>query len=210
MKTDDLCVYWSHLYHITAEINLHSIRKAQMLWPTRALLAQANLPEYVRKRRTEDIVLHFQHWPILLRNQIPLDPNSIALGSGCTLEEYIACLNSYIFFWPGTADRATADAVRMFERTNATRAIAIRVPTRSLVEANASLPVYVTSCNTGLTWTEQGIKAPQGPNVFKLLKSFPDEPGRIHEICFKSRICLSDNAQIAISPSGPWNSFSDI
>src|ERR1035438_4994956 len=207
MKLERLCAVWSHSYHVTSGANLASIRKSRVLWPAGTLLERANRPHFVRRRRTEDLLLRVEALQVLIRNQIPLDPSSLDLGSTCTLEEYVVCLNSYVFFWPGTAIGPSNDGVRMFERTDGTRAIVIRVPTRSLIEANLAAPKYVATCNTGVTWTERGIKARRGPEVFQCLDEFSEQPAHIHEICFKGEIRLPDSAELGSSPTGPWSAL---
>lgn len=97
---------------------------------------------------------------ILIRNQLPLDPYSLDLGATVTLEEYVACLNSFVYFWPGTALGPRENGVRMFERTNGAVSVVIRVSTRSLIDVNRDSLTYVATCNTGAAWTEQGL--PEG------------------------------------------------
>jgi len=205
MNPDYFCAAWPHSYHVTSEANLPSIRRSRMLWPARNLLERANRPQLVHRRRTDDLLLRIETLEVLIRNQIPLDPDLLDLGPACTLAEYIACLNSYVFFWPGTAIGPSDDGVRMFERTNGTRAIVIRVPTRSLLKANAASPKYVATCNTGVTWTERGIKARRGPGVFQCLDEFSEQAIHVCEICFKCEIRLPDSTELGASPTGPWN-----
>jgi len=207
MKVQDLCAVWSYVYHVTSGCNLASIRKSRVLWPAETLFERANHSHLVRLRRTADLLLRIETVQVLIRNQLPLNPGSLDLGSASTLEDYVASLNSYVFFWPGTAIRPSDDGVRMFERTHGTRAIVIRALTRSLIDSNLPAPKYVATCNTGVTWTPQGVKARRGSDVFQRLDEFSEPAAHIHEICFKSEIRLPDNAELGSSPTGPWSAL---
>lgn len=207
MKLDHLCAVWPHSYHVTSGVNLASIRNSRVLWPARTLLERANRAHLVRRRRSKDLLLRIESSQVLIRNQIPLNPSLLDLPSTCTLEEYIACLNSYVFFWPGTAIGPSDDGVRMFERTKGTRAIVFRARTESLVATNVASPKYVATCNTGVTWTERGIKARRGPEVFQCLDEFSDQSVHIRELCFKGEIRLPDSVEFADSPTGPWSTL---
>lgn len=204
MKLESLCTVWPHSYHVTAKANLASIRESRVLWPARTLLERANRSRFVRQRRTQDLILQVEMLQVLIRNQISLEPSLLDLGPTCTLEEYVACLNSYVFFWPGTTLGPISDGLRMFERTNGTPAVIIRVPTASLIGTNGASPKYVTTCNTGKTWTERGMRVRRDPQVFQCLNAFSGQPASIREICFKGEIRFPDDAELGTGPAGPW------
>jgi hypothetical protein len=207
MNLEELCIIWTHSYHVTSAANLVSIRQSRVLWPTHTLLKRAKKHYFLRRRRTRDIPLRVEGQQILIRNQSPLDPSSLDLGATGTLEEYVASLNSYVYFWPGTALGPREDGVRMFERTNGKRSIVIRVPTRSLLEANRASPTCVATCNTGVAWTEQGRRSRRGPEVFQPVEKFSEQPASIHEICFGNDVRLPESAEYGTNPAGPWHAF---
>ena len=207
MDLQSISAVWSHVFHVTAAANVPSIRRSRVLWPAKTLLEMADRPELVRQRRTENLSVEIESHEVLLRNQIPLNPDLLDLGNAHTLEEYVMCLNSYVFFWPGNADGPRDDALRMFERTNALGAVSLRVPTHSLLERIGALATYVTTCNTGVTWTEQGTKARRGPEVFQNLETFSTNPSLIQEICFQSEVFLPSNTEWSCAPGGPWTAL---
>jgi hypothetical protein len=94
---------WTHCYHVTAALNLRSIRRSRILLPAETLFRRLDRRDLLSRRRTRDVRLRLQGQEILVRNQAPLDPESIDLGSTETFEDYVACLNAHVFFWPGTA-----------------------------------------------------------------------------------------------------------
>jgi hypothetical protein len=198
---------WTHSYHVTSAANLVSIRQSRVLLPTQTLLKQAKRHYFLRRRRTRDVLLRIEGQQILIRNQVPLDPYSLDLGATGTLPEYVACLNSFVYFWPGTALGPREDGVRMFERTNGTLSIVIRMPTRSLIDTNPASPTYVATCNTGVAWTEQGTRSRRGPDVFQPVETFSEQPSSIHEICFGGDVRLPEDAEYGTNPAGPWRPF---
>lgn len=198
---------WTHSYHVTSDANLVSIRQSRVLWPTQTLLKRAKHPYFLRRRRTRDVLLQIEGQQVLIRNQVPLDPNSLYLRATVTLAEYVACLNSFVYFWPGTTLGPREDGVRMFERTNGTVSIVIRVPTRSLIDTNRDSPTYVATCNTGVAWIDQGPRSQRGPEVFQTVGSFSEPPASIHEICFGGEVRLPTDAEYGENPEGPWRPF---
>jgi hypothetical protein len=207
MNLEQVFNTWTHSYHVTSVANFAPLRHSRVLWPTRTLLERAKRHYFLRRRRTRDVLIRIDGHQVLIRNQIPLDPRSLDLGPTGTLKEYVACLNSYVYFWPGTALGPNKDGVRMFERTNGTHSIIIRVLTRSLVDTNRASPLFLATCNTGVAWTKQGIKSQRGPEVFKAVDVFLEQPTRIHEICFESNVRLPDCTEYGVTLTGPWQAF---
>lgn len=207
MNLEQISAIWTHSYHVTSVANLVPIRQSRTLLPTQTLLDRAKRHYFLRRRRTRDVLIRVDGHQILIRNQIPLDPKSLDLGATGTLKDYVACLNSYVYFWPGTALGPNEDGVRMFERTNGKHSIMIRVLTRSLIDRNRASPMFVATCNTGVAWTVQGIKSRRGPEVFKAIDVFLEQPTSIHEICFGGNVRLPDGAEYGITPTGPWQAF---
>jgi hypothetical protein len=154
-----------------------------------------------------DVRLHFQNQEILVRNQAPLDPDHIEFGSAETFEEYVACLNTHVFFWPGTASGPTLDGVRMFQRTVGVKSAMIRVPTYSLFEANEGSIVHVSTCNTGASWVHEGKKSQRGIGVFQRAESFADPPERIEEIMFRGSVNLPDDSECSTGIGQRWCSL---
>jgi hypothetical protein len=207
IQFDDFVSVWSHSYHVTFEANLESMRNLRILWPARTLLEDTEHSRFIHERRTRDLMVPMQGERILLRNQIPLDPGSIDLGTTATLQDYVACLNSYVFFWPGSCSGPIQDGRRMFQRTGGQRSIVIRMETRSLIDVNPGVPIYVTTCNSGATWTEGGNKVRRSPDIFRRLDQSAEMIATIHEICFRTSVHLPEDAECGTALSGPWSAL---
>lgn len=207
MKLEQILTLWTYCYHVTSESNLESIQQSRVLSPAETLLKGAKMHHFLRLRRTGDLLLRIEANDVLVRNQCPLDPDSLDLGTTGTLEEYVECLNSHVYFWPGTASGPIEDGVRMFERTDRTSSVVMRVLTASLLDANSTLPIYVSTCNTGVAWKERGNRSRRGPEVFQTVEAFSAQPDNVHEICFANNVCLPQNTEYGTSPNGPWRAL---
>lgn len=141
---------------------------------------------------------------MLVRNQTPLDPDSIDVGFTETLESYVACLNTHVFFWPGTASGPTHDGLRMFQRTAGVKSAMIRVLSRSLLQANEGSLVHLSTCNTGAAWVVEGKKSQRGLGVFQRAECFAEPPERIEEISFRSSVNLPEDTVYSTGIGQRW------
>lgn len=155
-------------------------------------------------RRIHDVRLRRQNREIVVRNQVPLDPESIELNSTETFEGYVGYLNTHVFFWPGTVSGPTFDGVRMFRNAGVDSAL-IRVPTRSLIDANDRSLVHLSTCNAGASWmVEGGKKSQRGSDLFQQAETFAESPERIEEISFRWSVNLPDDSECSTGVEQPW------
>jgi hypothetical protein len=101
MNVESIIARWTHCYHVAAVINLPSVRRCGALLPAATLFRLSDRGDLLNCRRINNMRLQLQGLEVLVRNQIPLDPNSIDVGLTETFEAYVACLNERVFFWPG-------------------------------------------------------------------------------------------------------------
>jgi hypothetical protein len=202
-----IIAHWTHCYHVTAALNLQSFRRFGILFPTATLFRLTDRGDLLNRRRTHDVRLQLQGQQVLVRNQTPLDPDSINVGFTETLEDYVACLNAHVFFWPGTASGPTHDGMRMFERTAGVKSAMIRVPSRSLLEANEGSLVHVSTCNTGASWVMHGKKSQRGLYVFQRAECFAEPPERIEEISFRGPVNLPDDCECSTGFGQRWHAL---
>jgi hypothetical protein len=204
VNLEPIITHWTHCYHVTAVVNLRGIRRSRVLFPAATLFRSTDQSDLLSCRRTRDLQLRFQNQEILVRNQTPLDPDHIDLGSTETFEEYVACLNTYVFFWPGTASGPTLDGARMFRQTVGVKSALTRVPTRSLFEVNEHSIIHLSTCNTGASWLQEGKKSQRGIGVFQRAESFAEPPERIEEIMFRGSVNLPDDSECSTGIGQRW------
>lgn len=207
VKLETIIAHWTYCYHVTAVVNLQSLRRSPILLPAATLFRRMDRSDLLNVRRTHDVGLRLQGQEILVRNQAPLDPDSIDVGSTETLEDYVTCLNAHVFFWPGTASGPTLDGVRMLQRTAGVTSAIIRVPSRSLLEANDRSLIDVSTCNTGASWVVEGKKSRRGLGVFQRAECFADLPSRIAEISFRGPVSLPADSEWSIDFGRQWHSL---
>ena len=207
MSLEPIIAHWTHCYHITSVVNLRGIRLSRVLFPASTLFRSMDHSDLLSCRRTHDVRLRFQSQEILVRNQAPLDPDHIDLGSAETFEEYVAYLNSHVFFWPGTASGPTLDGVRMLRQTAEVNSAMIRIPSRSLLEANEGSIVHLSTCNTGASWVIEGKKSQRGIGVFQRAESFSEPLERIEEISFRGSVNLPDDSECSTGIRQRWCSL---
>jgi O-acetyl-ADP-ribose deacetylase (regulator of RNase III) len=198
---------WPNCYHVTSKVNLTSIRRSRRLLPAQAIFKKVKQDSLCRERRTNDLMLYVDGHDILIRNQRPLDPEAVEFGTEEALEDYVSTLNSRVFFWPGTTAGPVEDGVRMFDKESA-GSILLTVPFRSLVDANPQAKLYVSTCNTGAAWRNNGRKTRRGQHVFEPVHTFSGYPGDIMEISFVAdELELPSKVNYAPSLAGPWHAL---
>jgi hypothetical protein len=207
VNLEPIIAHWTHCYHVTAVVNLRGIRRSRVLLPAATLFRRMDQSDLLSCRRTHDVQLRFQNQEVLVRNQTPLDPDHIDLGSTETFDEYVAYLNSHVFFWPGMASGPTPDGVRMFRRTAGVKSAMIRVLTRSLLGANEGSVVHLSTCNTGASWVGEGKKTQRGIGVFQWAASFAEPPEKIEEISFHGSVNLPDDSECSTRVGQRWRSL---
>jgi hypothetical protein len=203
MRLKDVVLAWTHCYHITYAANLPLIRRRGELLPALHLLSRAGIQHLAVERRADDLRLNIEGVDVMLRNQRPLDPGALELRTG-RFDDYVACLNSRTFFWPGTASGPVADGRRMFERRDGPRSIVIRVPTRALFEANAFVPFDFSACNSGAAWVENGRKTYRAPELFKPHERFAQGAREIWEISSRASVVLPADSACSDRFDGCW------
>lgn len=203
MDLERIIAVWSHCYHVTFEKNLASIRQWHALLPAQVLFEAAAAGELCGGRRSCDIVLRIRGEQVVVRNQRALDPASLDLGPDGTLGEYVACLNSRTYFWPGTLAGPRDDGLTMLGRPGPA-SVMLRIPSRSLIGANPASRLYVSKCNTGAARMEDGLKSRRGPDVFELCERFCGRGSDIVEISFPGAVDLPSDTTYAGGPGGPW------
>jgi hypothetical protein len=178
-------------YHLTARANLPSIERARRLDPAAAIFARANRQDLLRTRRRGMTSVAVGHEKIIIRDQDPLHPGNCALTDGFSFEDLVELLNSFVYFWPGTAEGPNDYGRRHLARyAKIEDAAVLRIPTASLLAANPTLTPHASAYNSGSPRCSGGRKSPRGPDTFLPFANFPHTPGKVIELTFKAPVSL--------------------
>jgi hypothetical protein len=201
------CSLRPFLFHLTAASNLPRIRARRELLPAESLLLSAGRQALLSVRRPDHIVISVGGAHVHLRDQRPLHPGSIAFEPGWDLSRFVLELNSYVFFWPGSAQGPISAGRRHFARYQSENPVLLRIPTRSLFFGSALAPHFAW-VNSGAPRVSGGRHSPRGAATFSDAHSFTRTSRDVVEVVFRGIVAIPSEAEIASSPDGPYTSFS--
>ncbi|MCC5821892.1 MAG: hypothetical protein LAT64_01235 [Phycisphaerales bacterium] len=188
-------------YHLTARANLPGIERSRRIDPAATIFARANRPDLLRTRRRGMTGFAVGADKVIIRDQDPLHAGNCALTDGYSFEDLVELLNSFVYFWPGTAKGPNDYGRRHFARyAMAEDAVVIRVPTASLFAANPTLTPHASAYNSGSPRCVNGRKSPRSPDTFHPFPDFPHTPGKVIELTFNAPVTLPWQAVEVTTP----------
>jgi hypothetical protein len=194
-------------YHLTARANLPAIKRARRIDPAASLFARANRPDLLRTRRRGMTAIAVGDEQVIIRDQDPLHPGSSALTEGFSFDDLVELLNSFVYFWPGTAKGPNDRGRSHFARYAKTEdAVVIRIPTASLFAANPTLTPHASAYNSGSPRCNPqagGRKSPRGPDTFLPFPAFSHTPSKVIELTFNAPVILPLEG-VAVSTPRDW------
>lgn len=178
-------------YNLTARAKLSAIEHIRRLDHDATIFAQANRPDLLRTRRRGLTTVAVGDERVIIRDQDPLHPGNCALTDGFSFEDLVELLNSFVYFWPGTADGPNDYGRRHFARyAKIEDAVVLRIPTASLLAANPTLTPHASAYNSGSPRCSGGRKSPRGPDTFQPFPAFPYTPGKVIELTFNAPVTV--------------------
>jgi hypothetical protein len=203
MQVVDVSRYWPHCYHVTFLRNLASIRVCQTLLPADLLFAEAGRLELSTRRREKDVLLRIAGKDVMVRNQRALNPDTLDLGPGETLPQYVQYLNSRTYFSPGQEMIPTDSVLSLFERT-LLPSVVMQIPTWSLLRMNDPRIVTISKCNSGASWLDGGKRSRRSLSSFVAPVSFVGAAAEIVEVSIEGPAQLPGDTRYSLRPRGPW------
>lgn len=197
------------VYHLTASINISSIRSAGQLDSARTLMTAANRLDLLRRRRGQHLDLNVGGRVVRLRDQSPLHERNIAFEAGWSFGDLLEALNGRVFFWPGTNAGPIEYGRRHFERYRHEGPVLIRVPTAELLHANPRSEPFFCKYNSGSPRYSGGYASPRGPNSFVPESGFGGPPSHVVEVTFLGSLTLPSSTETGKTPGGPWRPLSE-
>lgn len=177
MDASDIAKHYPVLFHMAEEGSWESIQRHGLL-STASLLDlfeadDAARDGVLRQRRPESVLLeHPTHGSAVVRDQIPLSEKALAKClTDMSLEEWLAVLNSRVFFWLDEPHLETLLGAKAY-RDGAHDVI--QVETAKLLELHESR-ITLSPINSGSTIYNA---RPRGSNTFLPIADYPFEERR--------------------------------
>ncbi len=176
-----------------------------MLRSTRDLIGGTPHEPLLSLGRERSVLVEVAEEQVLIADNRPLRPRSLALSHGWFLVDWLRELNSRVFFWPGSERGPIGRGRSHFERYAAEgRVFAIRMPMASLLAVNEHRDLWVTRCNSGAARHCRGKPAQRGPETFQRPEAAPFPPAAVIELTYVDRAQLPEEAEWSTSLDGPW------
>ena len=197
------------LYHLTSRSNLARIQRTKQLHPASHILTAGGQGHLLAVRRRQHTEVQIEGETVHVRDQAPFHQGNVAFDGGWTLADFIQDLNSHVFFWPGTADRAIDYAHRHFARYADEQPIVLRLRLAAVVRRNPGLEPLFCKFNSGSPRCSYGNKSPRGPDTFASCGNAQFSRGQVVEVTFRGALALPDECEYADSYNGPWSRLLD-
>lgn len=193
-----------YLFHLTSSRNLDRLGRTMRMDCAAQLLVDAGRPEVVRSKRRHSEMVQVRGDVVHIRDQAPLHAGNTALSGGWLIEDFIQCLNQKVFFWPGTSRGPIAYGIRHYERYREEAPVILRIPTVSMFAANDGHPPLFCRFNSGSPRCSYGQPSPRSPETFQPAVQAAFGAARVVEVVFDFSAVLPGDAEVGLSPSGPW------
>ena len=201
------------LYHFTTPQNVGLLRAERAMLSAAAWVDRANTfnpqiddpegflgaPRLVR--RTLDIGTGRT---VTLNDQLPLQYRNYFHRLHGTYEDFLRCLNGYVFFWPGTYDgaRPKGRLPKGFAKKYAAFGV-LRVPSQDAWTSDA--PVRFCLVNSGAPVPWDGVT--RGPHIFVSCEAATFDQDEVAEVVFPNCLILPDSTQWMPPGQTQWVSF---
>lgn len=138
-RVEDYDALRPYMYHTCPRGNAQRILNLRRIEPTSVLLELAGRVDLLRTRRGEDLELVIDGTPVLIRDQMPLNPANIDFEAGWELADLVEYVNRRIFFWPGGPRGPIDYGSNHFNRYADEQPVVLRMRLRSLIAANPAV-----------------------------------------------------------------------
>lgn len=196
-----------HIYHLTDKRNLDSILETGKLFSTQRLVAMSNRVDkrkFLVSRRENHEVISSSQVQYYIRDQRPLSIKILTgcLDKGCTIEDFIAYLNSKVFLWGKMAGLQSHYGRYVAQNE---KPIILRLNTQEVFELNP--PPKFTRLNSGAPRASShlgGKGSPRGLNTFQSSVDFSGGAGSVNEVVFDDVCILPKSIFLGHKPEGPF------
>ncbi|HEY4302834.1 MAG TPA: hypothetical protein VGM82_00090 [Gemmatimonadaceae bacterium] len=182
-------------YHVTNRDNAKPLRTSKRIRTTQSLLQDGDHLHLLRKRRTEYVSVTTAGGVVVLKDQKPLIEANTALTHGWAFGDYVAFLNGFTFFWPGTDLGPIGQGRRLLDHYEADGPLVLRIATTDLFSANVNLTPEFCAFNSGAPRYNAGKPASRGPDLFAPAHEFPRRASEVAELAFRGDVVIPTTAE---------------
>ena len=193
------------VYHITSRENADTLRRARRIRTTESILRSSNRLDLLRTRRSGHVALETPDGTVVLKDQRPLIEANTALAGGWDFGSYVAFLNGFTFFWPGTETGPIGPGRRLLDRYEAEGPLVLRIDTSALLNENRDVVPEFCAVNSGAPRYNAGQPARRGPDLFATADEFPRRAAKVVELAFRADVALP--VSTAYRTVSGWSDF---
>lgn len=177
-------------YHVTSRDNAPALRRSRHIHTTQSLLQRANRLDLLRHRRRDYVSIATPEGVVVLKDQKPLIEANTALAAGWDFGSFVAYLNTFAYFWPGSEAAPIGPGRRLLDHYEADGPLVLRVRTTDLLGANPDSKPQFCPFNSGAPRYNAGEPARRGPDLFSEAAEFPRRASEVVELAFRRDVAL--------------------
>ncbi len=193
-----------YLYHLTAASNIPHIRKIREIHSAARLFELAHRQDLASVRRKNHKTITVEGEQVTIRDQAPLHPGNVTLGSNWSFGDLVAELNRFVFFWPGNAISPIGYGLRHFQRYRKEDICILCIPFLDLVSANPRCEPFVCRYNSGSPRCSGGKPSPRSAETFRSINRSKLRPGQVVEVAFTPSITLPMSCKVGTLDLKAW------
>jgi hypothetical protein len=138
--------------------------------------------------------------PVVLKDQRPLIEANVALSPRWEFGDFVQYLNEHVYFWPGDALSPVVSGRRLLAHYADELPLVLRIPARSLVDANPDIKPLFSPFNSGAPRMQRGKPVERGPDLFRPSDCCRRQAHEVIEVAFRGSVVLSDDVTVAGAP----------
>ena len=183
-------------YHVTHRQNVALLRASSRLRTAASVIREAGALHLLALRRERDVPVHIADGAVVLKDQRPLIAANLELPSEWSVSDFVAYLNSFVYFWPGWDRGMVGAGQRLLSHYEADAPAVLRCSTADLLAANPDVEPEFCPFNSGAPRYHSGKRAFRGPNLFTAATRFPRRASAVVEMAFRGDIQLPSTTQL--------------
>jgi hypothetical protein len=181
------------------------LRETGRIRTAASLIRETGALHLLAMRREHDVPLQVAEGSVVLKDQGPLITANLALPTDWSVSDFVAYLNSFVYFWPGWDRGLIGAGQRLLAHYEVDGPGVLRCSTADLIAANTHVVPEFCPYNSGAPRYHSGKRAFRGPNLFTQSDRFPRRASEVVELAFRGDVQLPESTQLR--SEGGWASL---